>query len=175
MKPNEIRIPIRISGLPEGVHEFDLTARPKDIGLPEEFRQDLTLHVHLDKTRSQVILRTDIHTEAEYPCDRCLEPVPIPVDQRFILLYSEDSGNAKQLDDEDTRIVDPNAPLIDIGDDVREIALLAIPMRRTCGEDENGESLCRDTETVSRVLAAERLPDTRWAALEKLREQNENG
>lgn len=174
MKQSEIRIPIRISGLPEGVHEFDLAARPEQIDLPAEFQEDLGLHVHLDKTRNQVILRIGLRSSAVYPCDRCLEPVVIPVEQNFTLLYAHDSADAKQFDDEETRIVDPSAPLIDIGDDVREIALLAIPMRRTCGEDEHGAPLCKDQETAARALAEERMPDTRWAALEKLKEQHEN-
>jgi uncharacterized metal-binding protein YceD (DUF177 family) len=174
MKHSEILIPIRISGLSDGVHEFDLVASPAAIGLPPEFREDVAVHVHLDKTHSQVVLTADIRTSAVFPCDRCLEPVHIPVEQSFALMLSKDSADAKLIDDEDTRVIDPNEPLIDIGPDTRDTALLAIPMRRVCGEDENGEPLCIDTETARRAIAQERPPDTRWEALAKLKELDEN-
>ncbi len=165
MTKHDYIIPIRISGLSDGLHHFDLLSEPQRLNLPAEFDTDFTIHVDLDKTHSQLMLRIDIRSSATFLCDRCLAPVHIPIEQRFSLFYSRDISSARQFDEDDVRVIDPNEPVIDIAEDVRDFALIGIPMRRTCGEDSDGRSLCVPAITVDEE--SEMRIDTRW---EKLRE-----
>lgn len=165
MKKNVQHIPIRISGVAEGQHDFDLHAEPADIGLPEEYPHSLAIHVHMDKTHSQIILVVNVTTSAVVPCDRCLDPVTVPVAQHFVLFYAHDTSAARLLNDDDVRIVDPNTPFIDIADDVRDYALLSIPMRRICGEDGDGVPLCKDLPAQDMHLSDEERVDPRWEKL----------
>ena len=164
MKKNDQHIPIRISGIADGQHDFDVVVTAADIGLPAEFPAEVAVHVHMDKTHSQIILTVDAASTAVYPCDRCLDPVTIPVAQRFVLMYARDVTAARVLDDDEVRVINPVDAFIDIGDDVRDFALLGIPMRRTCGEDADGAPLCRKPiQTPATQTDAQ--TDPRWDKL----------
>jgi uncharacterized metal-binding protein YceD (DUF177 family) len=166
MKKNVLHIPIRISGIADGQHDFALTAEPADIGLSEEFPTPIDVRVHMDKTHAQIILTIDVASSAVFPCDRCLDPITVPVTQHFVLMYARDIAAARTLDDDEVRLIDSNAAFIDIGDDVREYALLSIPMRRICGEDADGKPLCKSPISAEIFVPSDARVDPRW---EKLR------
>lgn len=173
MKRDTYHIPIRIAGLSDGQHAFDETVPTHELELPAEFRQELSVHVIMDKHHSHIVLTVDLTGEAMYPCDRCLEPVRIPVAQHFLLYYARDPGAARMLDEDDVRIVDANAPSIDIAEDVRDYALLAVPMRRTCGENEDGSPVCVAADAAIIGEAGESQEDDapvdpRWEKLKSL-------
>jgi uncharacterized metal-binding protein YceD (DUF177 family) len=161
-------IPIRIAGIADGRHAFTVTAQPAGIGLPEEFSEELVLHVRMDKTHAQIILTVDVTASAVFPCDLCLDPVPVAVRQHFVLMYARDVASARALDDDEVRLIDPSDAFIDIGDDVRDYALLSIPMRRTCGEDQQGNSLCTKPLASVAVEMPEHRTDPRWEKLRTL-------
>jgi len=172
MKKNELHIPIRISGIADGQHDFVVTASPGDIGLPQEFPTDIEVRVHMDKTHSQIILTIDMASSAVFPCDRCLEPVTVPVAQHFVLMYARDVASARTLEDEEVRLVDPSDAFIDIGDDVRDYALLSIPMRHTCGEDADGNPRCIQPLEAAASGLEDTHADPRWEKLRTLRTEN---
>lgn len=177
MKRDAYHIPIRIAGLSDGQHEFDETVPPRNLELPAEFGQDLSVHVVMDKSHAHIVLTVDISGEAMYPCDRCLEPVRIPVAQHFLLYYARDPGAARMLEEDDVRMIDPSAPWVDIAEDVRDYALLAVPMRRTCGEDELGQPRCTAAADAAAADAGERAGeqageadvDPRWEKLKDIK------
>jgi len=167
VKKREHHIPIRISGLSDGEHVFELTAVPGEIGLPKEFESELAVDVRMDKTHSQLILHIRVRAEAAFLCDRCLEKLCIPIDTSFMLFYARDLAAARQLDEDDVRIIEPHEPLIDIGGDVRDFALLAVPMRRVCGEF-GGNPDCVAPSLEERLAGAQVSSDPRWEPLKKL-------
>ena len=161
-------VPIRISGLSDGIHEFDREVVPGEIGLPDEFSRPIAAHVHLDKTHSQIILRISIVADATYPCDRCLDPVLIPVKEECLLFYARDIAAAKEMQDDDVRVIDPNEPVIDIGEDIKDIAILGIPMKRTCGEDQSGKPLCKSPIHGNADDSTDESVDPRWEKLKNM-------
>ncbi|MDH7515370.1 MAG: DUF177 domain-containing protein [Bacteroidota bacterium] len=148
-----VHIPIRILGLPEGGHDIGMKCLPGEIGLPAEFEQELDIRVHLEKTHEQTVLRAHVETKAVYPCDRCLEPVTLPIDVSFTLFYTRDAEAARRVDEDDVRIIDPDETVIDLADDVRDFVLLSIPMRRVCPDDAEGNPTC-----IAPVLAERLVP-----------------
>lgn len=161
-------IPVRLAGIGDGLHELQFTVAPAEIDLPAEFQQDVAVRIDLDKTHHQVALHVFVQTAAEYPCDRCLDPVVIAVDTEFRLVYAHDNSAEGGEDETEIRQIDMNDPVADLSDDVREAALVSIPLRRICGEDENGEPTCAQGIPPEHDADAQEKEDPRWDALKSL-------
>lgn len=168
MKKKQKHIPVRLSGLVDGRHELEYTVAPEEIDLPEEFGEPVSVHVNLDKTHSQIALHVQVETAATYPCDRCLDPVRIPVMTDFVLVYAHDNSGSGD-EESGIREIPVHDPTVDIAEDVRDAAMLCIPMRHICGEDAEGNPLCR--KPIPDELRAEKQAreDPRWDALRKLK------
>ncbi len=169
MNAKQKHIPVRLAGLGDGVHELLFDVDPEEIDLPAEFREKIAVRVDLDKTHHQAALHVFVRAAAVYPCDRCLEPVTIEVDTDFRLVYANDNSAESGEEESEIRRIDVNDPVIDLSDDVRDAALLCIPMRRVCGEDENGEPLCRDAIPPEHDADRQEKADPRWDALKSLK------
>ena len=168
MNSKQKYIPVRLAGLGDGVHELLFTVDPAEIDLPAEFQQEVAVRIDLDKTHHQAALHVFVQTAAVYPCDRCLEPVTIPVDTDFRLVYAHDNSAEGGEDESEIRQIDNNDPVIDLSEDVRDAALICIPMRRICGEDENGEPICADAIPPERNADLQEKEDPRWDTLKSL-------
>jgi uncharacterized protein len=160
-------IPVRLSGLADGTHESHYEVAPGSIDLPEQFRDPVIVNVRLDKATHQIAMQVQVRSTAMFPCDRCLEDVVVPVEKEFVLVYTKDKEE-QDSDNDDLRVIDMNDPVIDLTDDVRDAALLCIPMRIICGDTADGEALCR--QPIPESLRAESLQreDPRWEALKSL-------
>lgn len=168
MTSKKKHIPVRLAGISDGVHELTFEVPPADIDLPSEFGREVNVRIEVDKTHHQVGVHAFVHTIAQYPCDRCLEPVSIDVETDFRIVYVHDNSAEGGEDDRDIRAIDPGDPVADLAEDVREAALLCIPMRVVCGEDEHGEALCRDAIPSDRDADAQAKEDPRWDKLKSL-------
>ena len=160
-------IPVRLSGLADGAHELQYDVEPQLLDLPEQFVSPVHVDIHLDKGQHQVALRVSVHAEAQYPCDRCLDAVAVPVDTEFVLVYTHDNSGPSSEDDS-VRPIDVSDPTVDISEDVRDAALLCIPMRIICGEDEQGAALCRQPIPEELRAEAQQREDPRWDKLKSL-------
>lgn len=169
MTSKQKHIPIRLAGLSDGVHDLRFDVAPADIGLPAEFGTPVDVRVDVDKTHHQVAVHAFVRTTAVYPCDRCLEPVSIDVDTDFRIVFVHDNSAEGMEDDRDIRAIDVNDPVVDLAEDVREAALLCVPMRRVCGENEHGESLCARAIPAERDADASEREDSRWEKLKSLK------
>jgi uncharacterized metal-binding protein YceD (DUF177 family) len=168
MNSKQKHIPVRLAGLGDGLHELQFTVAPAEIDLPAEFRQDVSVRIDLDKTHHQAALHVFVQASAEYPCDRCLDPVIIAVDTEFRLVYANDNSAEGGEDETEIRPIDMNDPVADLSNDVREAALLCIPMRRICGENEKGEPLCKNGIPPEHDAEAQEKEDPRWDKLKSL-------
>ena len=168
MTSKQKHIPVRLAGMSDGVHELRFEVVPADIDLPGEFGQTVDVRVDVDKTHHQVAVHAFVRTTAEYPCDRCLEPVRIEVDTDFRIVYIHDNSAEGGQDDRDIRQIDPSDPVADLAEDVREAALLCIPMRRVCGGDTEGEPQCRGILPDDRNADTQPKEDSRWDKLKSL-------
>ncbi len=129
-------IAIRIAGLSEGVHEYDFTCSATDFKEPElncpEFRNGIRVRVVAQKTDSEIIVDIETATLAEFSCDICLAPVrrELAGGYRIVFVYGENRDG--QEPEEEYRLLEHNAPSIDLTEDVRETLLLSLPMKVVC-------------------------------------------
>ena len=131
---------INISNLSQGTHLYDLSKVAADLGLPENFAGDVTAKVTLEKSSRQILLRAELLASGVFPCDRCLEEFKRAVTPTLQTLYVWDSEE-RSGDDENVRVLDADANMIDLSGDARDLLLLAVPLKLLCKEDCAG--LCR--------------------------------
>jgi uncharacterized protein len=170
MKKPTYYIPIRISGLSEGEHHLLYRLKPGELELPDEFDSEISIEVTLDKTQSHVLAHFSVDAVAHYQCDRCLAPLTVTVHANDTVVITYSAYEARQLDEENIRLIHPSDPVFELAPDVRDSILVQIPMRKICGTDLDGNSLC-DPAVSSRIASdqEEDSIDPRWVQLQSLR------
>jgi uncharacterized protein len=107
-------------------------------------------------------------------CDRCLKPAALLIDKDFDLVYMP----SEQADRTEAQEVD--AAAIEVGyyegnglalnDILREVVLLALPMRLICSESCKGICpVCGQDRNLRECNCTTGVPDERWQALEAFR------
>ncbi len=172
------RIPmiIKISNLRDGVHNLSFDENISEIGVDEPFYGNCNVEVELSKSHSQIVLNAVLTLNAKYQCDRCgcdLKST-VKTDYQMVYLFSkewnytgsepEDSGNINLT------YLPVDADKIDIANDVRDYALIAIPMKKLCKEDCKGLcASCGKDLNYGECGCTKDEADPRWQPLEKLR------
>jgi uncharacterized protein len=160
---------INISKLPEGAHQRSLQATPDEIGLDSRFTKEVLVESTLEKTSRQLYVRTEFKTGGVFTCDRCLEDFEREVSSGFGIVYVTDSDGAGS-DSEEVQVITPDTNIIDLGEDVRQYAVLALPPKMLCRDDCAG--LCpRCGTNLNRAKCGcdKDEVDSRWSGLEKLK------
>ncbi|MGA3244100.1 MAG: DUF177 domain-containing protein [Bacteroidota bacterium] len=160
---------INISKLPEGAHERSLQVTPEEIGLDSRFTKEVLVESTLEKTSRQLYVRTEFKTGGVFTCDRCLEEFEREISSGFGIVYVTDSDGAPS-DSEEVQVITPDTNIIDLGEDVRQYAVLALPPKMLCRDDCAG--LCpRCGANLNRAKCdcGKDEIDSRWSGLEKLK------
>jgi uncharacterized protein len=157
-------------------------------GDPAGHRASAPAHVtaHLDKVSRRVLLRARSRAQLGAPCGRCLAPaaVEVPVDFSLTLVPEEEGaepapepagdrhrhrggGSFSTAEaDEETY----SGKEIDLDPFVREQILLALPASPLCREGCRGLCpACGQNLNERECGCDRRVPDPRWAGLEKFR------
>jgi uncharacterized metal-binding protein YceD (DUF177 family) len=160
---------INISNLPEGTHERTLEARPEETGLDSRFSKTVHLDVELEKTSRQLYAHVQLSTGGVFTCDRCLDEFEKTVTSSYGVVYVTDARAAAEHDAAEVQVISPDASFIDLGEDVRQFAILALPQKMLCREEcaglcpSCGANLNRGPCGCSREEA-----DPRWSDLRRL-------
>ncbi len=125
---------INVSKLSEGIHEYGLTAEPAEIGLGEQFHETVHVAVMLDKSSRQIHLRARVTTTGCFLCDRCIEEFQIQLGNSYDMYYIAGESDRSLYDVDEVHVVPPDVNEIDIGEDVRQIVMLAVPQKLLCME-----------------------------------------
>lgn len=126
--------------------------------------------IHKDRDRFRLVGR--VATVLELPCSRCLEPFTMKVDSPFDLRYlpqTENTGDERQVDDDDLSDAFYRDDQIDLGQLMEEQFYLTMPMKPLCRPDCKG--LCPNCGTNLNVAACDcqvRWEDPRLAGLKAL-------
>lgn len=134
MTKEKDEIKIRISGLANGTHEYHFTVQPEDLALPAEFLPPIAVDVTLDKAARQIFLKAAISAPGTFTCDRCLERVENHLESAVSLFFAHSETDSGKFPAEEIRVITPDAPYIDITDDVRQAILLSVPLKLLCNE-----------------------------------------
>jgi uncharacterized protein len=146
-------------------HEFTFVQPPQARGQVSRLGQEIRVKGRLS-------------AELEVACDRCLEPVRVPVGQEFDLFYlPEDplagTGGETELHGRDLDFSVYQGDEIDLDELVLEQLELALPTRLLCREECRG--LCEQcgADLNERECGCEPPVDPRWQVLADLKEQAE--
>jgi uncharacterized protein len=157
--------------------QFDTSFAPGQIDLLEGLRQTGPLEVagSAELVNSLDEIRVQGHLEGAFAgeCDRCLEPVAIPVDCDFDLLYVPDleteSGDEIQIDEKESEVGFYQGDGLELADIVREQVLLSLPARRLCSEGCKGLcAVCGQNRNIKDCQCRLTQSDERWAALKSI-------
>jgi uncharacterized protein len=154
--------------------------------------------VELIRIHSGILARANLSTALRVTCNRCLEPIAVPVrfevEESFRPLVEVQTGRfiapeefeGEQEDLEDEALIIDAHHILDLSEVVRQNVWLALPMYPSCNWTGTGE--CPNLTNYLRELAAtqaeagegalsseeDELVDPRWAALLELRKNQGN-
>jgi uncharacterized protein len=108
----------------------DLEARPGDAGI--------ALRGTLERSGDSYLLRGDLRGALVTPCARCLEPALVPLDAPVTVSYVESDPHddeAEASDQDGGDVLTFSGGEIDLGPEIRDEILLAVPMGAVCQPD----------------------------------------
>ncbi|MDZ7374559.1 MAG: DUF177 domain-containing protein [candidate division KSB1 bacterium] len=168
---------ISIAQLAEGEHEYAFDFLRSDVELDDSYGYDYPIHleVRLTKMGDEYLVQGEVTTRANLVCDRCAEPFVAEIRDRMLILYTL-SGKVIPPEEEkrydEIRRIEPSDLEIDIGDDVRQTLILAIPWKRLCSPECRGLCpRCGANLNVEPCRCPEPVVDPRWESLKKLMER----
>lgn len=135
--------------------------------------RDLRGKVRFTRTASGVLAAVQAHGVVDMECNRCLtrapQPVAISFEDEFHSTIEVNTGTPlPQPDEEDPFYID-EAHRVDLGEALREYALLALPMHPLCREDCKGLCpICGKDRNVEPCECVESGGDDRFAILRSL-------
>ena len=174
--------------------DWDLTREAVDEIVREDnagYRAAAPAHVaaRLDKVERRVLLRAKSTVSLSVPCGRCLTSlgVDVPLDLQMTYVPAdeavdrggatgdEDRGGARGAGSFEPGAADEETytgKTIDLDPAIREGILLALPGYPVCAESCKGLcSVCGANLNERECGCERRVPDPRWAGLEKLKKQ----
>ena len=106
---------------------------------------DVDVVLHIEKRHGGYRLEFDLAGDLEVPCDRCLEPVKIPVDTTYDIMVR----HGEEFDDsrDDLLIIPENQTSIDVSGLINDTLLLEIPLRHVHPEGECNADMLRELES----------------------------
>lgn len=142
--------------------------------------QGLSLKGHLDRNEDSFLLRADLRGSLVTPCARCLEPAIVALDIPLTAVYEE--VDEKRLgkvaapddeeDEEDGEIQHFSGGELDLGPQIRDEILMALPIGPLCREDCLGIcSVCGGNRNVNPCPCEEkqRQEQSKFSALKALK------
>jgi uncharacterized protein len=94
---------------------------------------------------NSVHVRGHLEARLRLECGRCLDPVPLDVDDELDLFYLPHRGGGQDEEEDEVELSDRDMVVafyrgdrLDVGDIVREQLFLNVPMKRLCRDDCRG-------------------------------------
>ena len=175
----------KISELERDPIDFDLRFKPGAIDFGEEAEQSgplaadgraEVLHEHRGPKDvvADIRLRGHFNGKFEVPCARCVEPVTIPLESDFDLIFRPVGADAgapeRSITAPETEIGYYQKDSLLLEDVLREQVLLSLPVRTLCKPDCKGLCPRCGQNRNSQACSCDEGPgDPRWEALAGLR------
>jgi DUF177 domain-containing protein len=167
---------IELENLEGGKGDFARVYRPEELNpVDERIRliEPAAVKGRVRLAGNEVFVNGHVDTRAQVDCDRCLQPVVLPVSADFALEYitgpQYEASAAAELTEAELSVSVFDGEAIDVDEIVKEQILLAVPTRTLCREECKG--ICPecgiDRNTGECKCVANDI-DPRWAALKDL-------
>lgn len=171
---------IRISGIELGKHCFSIDCDKEffDLaGIDKLLDGRLNLRIEMEKSEKMVDFKCHFEGEVTAECDRCLEPVTLPMsfDERLLVKLVTENYRSEEEQEDEIWMMDENTYEIDLFHFVYESIVLALPIRIVHEDDADGNPTC-DPEVMRRLEGTdieaadkEQETDPRWDALKNIK------
>jgi len=160
----DVRFDVKI---PAGEIDFDGEIRHSS---PLEARGEAHL---LNRSLGEIRVQGDLSVVVDAACDRCLEAIRFPIENHFDLIYmpaDEAAGDEQETGQAGIEVGYYEGGRLDVEEMLREVALLAFPMRLVCGEACKGICpMCGQNRNQNDCACARQAPDERWSQLRSFR------
>jgi len=167
-------IKIKVSNLSNGRYDFDFIGKVSDLEIPEPYVGNFNAKIVIDKFDNQIILDAVTGIPANLVCDRCAKEFQSVIKSNFKMVYLfrsnyEDTESEKQ----DIAYLHPDSDKIELDEDIRDYAILAVPMKKLCSEDCKGLCpKCGKNLNDGPCNCTEEAVDPRWESIQKLKTKN---
>ncbi len=168
-------IKIDISGMAEGVYEFDIVAPLSQVDCSfEEFYGDILLNVLVRKLSTRYTFKVSAQTMAKMECDRSLKIFEEQIACKFEIVYRADTKlflqSGKHSENDKEIIIREDYKYIDISEEVVEHLALELPMKRLAPEyrDKDLEEIFPDI-SADRITNSDETVDDRWSKLKNIK------
>lgn len=151
---------------------IDYAPDTRQVGpLPVGGKADLIVeHRGPDEQVEDIRVRAEYRGAFEVLCARCVEPVAVPLEGTFDLLFRPENADAeageRAITEDETEIGYYGRGGLLLEDVVREQVLLSLPGRTLCASDCKGLCVhCGQNLNVDACRCAQKAADPRWNAL----------
>lgn len=170
-------------GLKIGVHEFEFEITDSFFEMFEYSliqKGEVNVLFRLEKKETMMIGDFTIDGKVETECDRCTDPITVPIHGNYQLIYKFDS---KESEDETLVTVYPEDFEIDIRDSILEFISVSLPSRVVHEEGECNEEMMDLLDEYVLISTDENVAedeeeddediDPRWSALKGLNKNDD--
>ena len=160
---------INISKLSEGAHEYEFEVEPTNLELDARFTGRISVSATLEKTGHQMLLKVDLQSGCRFTCDRCLDDFDqnLTTHYQIVCVTEEEAAGGKA--GEELQYLSPDTTMLDLGDDVRQFLILAVPQKLLCRDDCQGLCpTCGANRNKVSCSCSEKKSDPRWEGLRKV-------
>lgn len=165
----------RISDIPEGTSTRELTLDEGKFSLGDIDYREGRINVTLIKMHGIIRVQFQVNVIFELICDRSLDVYDYPAETNYEILFK---SGAEESEDERSAIrpLNISGNTIDIEHEVRDSLILSIPVKKIHPRylDEFGNVTDFEKVFADHNAAGQDEPDSRWAALNKLKKKQNN-
>ena len=162
---------IKISNLNVGEHHFVFEDKVDVLDLDKPFYGKYKSSVKLNKLHDQLILSVDSVFKVKFECDRCGTEFKTSLKSDYQMIYLMNES-PEETDSLNVAYLNRDADKIDLKSDVREFALLSIPMKKLCKEDCKGLCYkCGADLNIEKCSCQQHEIDDRWKPLMILKDK----
>lgn len=167
-------VKIKVSNLTNGRYDFDFKGKASDLEIPEPYLGNFKTKIVLDKFDHQIIVDAVTGIPAKLFCDRCAREFQSEISSKFKMVYLfrskyDESENEKV----DVVYLHPEIDKIDLDKDIRDFAILGVPMKMLCSENCKGLCpKCGKNLNDGPCNCIEVMIDPRWEPIQKLKTKN---
>lgn len=170
---------ISLGELEQRTVRFEADIPPGGLDLDSKVKQASTLHTKgtaqlLNVSLGEIRVVGDLRVKIEGTCDRCIEAAAYSVENHFDLVYMPaDYANSSGEDEVDEAAIEVGyyeGNGLEVNDVLREVVLLALPMRLVCSDDCKGICpVCGQNRNQTECGCRLETADDRWSKLKLLR------
>lgn len=167
-------IKIKVSNLSNGWYDYDFEGKASDLGIFEPYVGNFKTNVALSKFDSQIILDSETGITANLLCDRCAKEFQSVIKSNYRMVYLfRVNYDDEESEKEEVVFIHPETDKIELDKDIRDYAVLAVPMKNLCSDDCKGLCpKCGKNLNDDHCSCTEENIDPRWEPIQKLKSKN---